>query len=104
MMLLTVPVLIPTLESLDISLLWFGVFVVLLGELAILTPPVGILAYIVHGIVQDKEVNLGQKITLRDVFASVGWTLPIAIGIILILIAFPQIVMAIPDLAAGIND
>lgn len=104
MMLLTVPVLIPTLEALDISLLWFGVFVVLLGELAILTPPVGILAYIVHGIVQDKAVNLGQKITLRDVFASVGWTLPIAIIIILILIAFPQIVLAIPELATSVGD
>lgn len=103
MMLLTVPVLIPTLESLDISLLWFGVFVVFLGELAILTPPVGILAYIVHGIVQDKEVNLGQKITLRDVFASVGWTLPIAVVIILLIIFFPQIVLAIPELAVNVG-
>ncbi len=43
-MVLTIPILIPTLNSLDISLLWFGVFTVFMGELAVVTPPVGILA------------------------------------------------------------
>lgn len=104
MMLLTVPVLIPTLESLDISILWFGVFVVFLGELAILTPPVGILSYIVHGIVKDKKVNMGQDISLKDVFASVGWVLPIAILFIVILILFPQIATAIPELAVSVGE
>jgi len=104
MMLLTVPLLIPTLEALDISLLWFGVFVVFLGELAIVTPPVGILAYIVHGLVRDKKVSMGQDVSLRDVFVAVGWMMPVAILIILLLIFFPAIATTIPDLAANINN
>ncbi|MDV6013502.1 TRAP transporter large permease [Haloechinothrix sp. LS1_15] len=98
MMLLTVPLLIPTLETLDISLLWFGVFAVLMAELAVITPPVGILAFIIHSITADPEVNLGQRITLGDVFRAIGWFLPVAIAFILILIAYPDIATTLPDL------
>lgn len=96
-MLLTVPLLIPTLQALDVSLIWFGVFAVFMGELAVLTPPVGILSFIVHGIVQNKEVNLGQRITLNDVLAAVYWIMPIATLFALILIFFPEIATWLPD-------
>lgn len=100
MMVLTVPILMPTLVSLDVSLLWFGVFVVFLGELAVLTPPVGILSFIIHGITQDPEVNRGQEITLKDVFIAVAWFLPMAVLVAVVLIFFPQIATFIPDIAA----
>lgn len=101
MMLLTVPILIPTLLALDISLLWYGVFAVFMGEIAILTPPVGILAFIIHKIAQDPEVNLGQDISLKDVFVALSWFLPMTIVVTLILIYFPEIATLIPDLGAG---
>lgn len=101
MMLLTVPLLIPTLAYLDISLLWFGVFVVFMGELAVITPPVGILSYIIHGVAQDPEVNLGNKISLRDVFASVAWVMPIALVFVVLLIAFPQVATFLPSQMGG---
>ncbi|WP_455901091.1 TRAP transporter large permease [Rhodococcus gordoniae] len=101
MMVLTVPILIPTLESLDISLLWFGAFVVFMGELAILSPPVGILAMIVHSIVKDPQVNLGKNIPLKDVFVAAAWFLPMAIVVVLILIFFPEISTFLPDRASG---
>lgn len=97
MMALTVPVLVPTLASLDISLLWFGVFVVLLGELAVLTPPVGVLTYIIHSMVQSPKVNLGVKISLKDVFVAVLWVLPGATLLLLLLIWFPEIATFLPD-------
>lgn len=97
LMVLTVPVLIPALESLDISLLWFGVFVVLLGELAGLTPPVGVLIYVIHAMVQDPKVNRGVKITLNDVFTSIWWVLPGAVVVLLILIFFPELATWLPD-------
>lgn len=96
-MLLTVPFLIPTLETMDISLLWFGVFVVLMAELAILTPPVGILSFIVHSIVQEKDVNQGVRISLGDVMWAVMWFLPLAMLVCVILIFFPEIVTFLPD-------
>lgn len=101
MMVLTVPILIPTLEVLDISLLWFGAFTVFMGELAILSPPVGILAMVIHSIVKDPKVNLGKNIPLKDVFVASLWFLPMAIVVVLILIFFPEISTFLPDRASG---
>lgn len=100
MLLLTIPVLVPTLDSLGIPLIFFGVFVVLLAEIANLSPPVGILLYVLHGMFQDPKVNLGQKISLRDVFNAVWLVLPGAILVLLLMVFFPDIVMFLPDLAA----
>jgi C4-dicarboxylate transporter DctM subunit len=101
MMVLTIPVLMPTLVSLDISLLWYGVFAVFMGELAIVTPPVGLLAFIIHSICKEPEVNQGQKITMNDVFNSVWWFMPMAVVVTVVLIFFPEIATWIPDMAAG---
>lgn len=100
MMVLTVPALLPTLQALDISLIWFGVFVVFMGEIAVLSPPVGILAFIIHTIAQEPEVNLGQKITLNDVFMSLVWFLPIAVAFVVLIIFVPEVVTFIPNLAS----
>ena len=97
MMVLTVPILIPTLENLDISLLWFGAFTVFMGELAILSPPVGVLSMVIHSIAKDPEVNLGRNIPLKDVFVAALWFLPMAIAVVLLLIFFPEISTFLPD-------
>ncbi|MFU8945491.1 TRAP transporter large permease [Mycetocola zhadangensis] len=97
-LLLTIPILQPTLVSLDINLLWFGVFAVLMGELAIITPPVGVLTFIMHGLVQDPAVNLGHKITLKDVFQSVGLFMPAILVLVTLMIFFPETVTWLPSL------
>jgi TRAP-type C4-dicarboxylate transport system permease large subunit len=96
-MILTVPLLVPVLGDLGVSPLWFGVFVVLVAELAMLTPPVGILSFIVHGIVRDPEVNLGQNISLKDIFVAVAIFMPIAILAGILLIFFPEMATWLPD-------
>lgn len=101
MMVLTVPVLLPTLAALEISPIWFGVFVVFMGELGMVTPPIGILSFIIHGIAKEPEVNQGQRVDLKDVFVAVGWIMPLAILITILLILFPGLVTYIPDMAAG---
>lgn len=97
MMLTTVPILMPVLVSLDVSLIWFGVFVVLLGEIAVVTPPVGVVTYVVYKMAQDKAVNLGMSIPLRDVFVGVLWFLPMAALMLLVLIFAPQLVELVPN-------
>lgn len=98
MMLLTIPILLPTLAEMDVSALWFGVFVVLLGELGMITPPVGILSYIVHNIAKNPEVNLGQEITLKDVFTSLLWFLPVAVLFLIVMIFVPDMTEWLPNL------
>ncbi|WP_235997324.1 TRAP transporter large permease [Nocardiopsis coralli] len=97
MMLVTVPLLVPALGELGISPLWFGVFVVVLAELAIVTPPVGVLTFIVQNIVERPEVGLGRDIRLGDTFRGVALFLPTVVLVCVLLILFPEIATFLPD-------
>lgn len=97
-LLLTLPILQPAFASLGIDPLWFGVFAVIMGELAILTPPVGVLTFIMHKLMQDKTLNLGHQITLKDVFVAVSMFFPALLGLVVILVFFPDLVMWLPSL------
>lgn len=97
MMLVTVPLLVPVLGELGIHPLWFGVFVVILAELAIVTPPVGVLTFIVQNIVERPEVNLGQEISLGDTFRGIALFLPTVVLVCVLLILFPEIATFLPD-------
>lgn len=97
MMLITVPLLLPSVETLGISLVVFGVFVVAMGELAVMTPPIGMMAFIVHKIAQDPEVNMGQRVSLADVFVGAAWFLPVPLVMLALLIFFPDLALWIPE-------
>jgi C4-dicarboxylate transporter DctM subunit len=97
MMLLTVPILIPILVQLDVDLIWFGVFLILLCEVGMVVPPVGILSFVVHNIVQRPEVNLGRSISLVDVFRGVFPFVVAAIGLIVLLIFWPDLALWLPS-------
>jgi len=97
-LLFTIPILQPVFGILDIDILWFGVFAVVMGELAILTPPVGILTFIMHTMVQDKSVNLGQKISLKDVFIAVAMFIPGILLMVVLMILFPDFVTWLPSM------
>lgn len=101
MILLTVPILLPVLDTFDISLLWFGVFMVILVELALVTPPIGMLSYIVHRIASNPEVNQGTPIRLADVFAGVSWFVVTSAVILVALIFFPDIALWLPGTSAA---
>lgn len=91
MMLLTVPLLLPTAIELGYSPIWYGVFIVLLSEIAIMSPPVGVLAFVVHRIAQNKEVNLGQRISIIDVYTAALYFIPGALMVIALLTAWPML-------------
>lgn len=96
MMLLTIPVLLAPLEAVGVDPLWFGVFIVVMAEVGLLTPPLGILTFIVHRIASDPEANLGKPISLTTVFVGV---IPFAITAMLVLILLifvPEIVTWLP--------
>ncbi|TYL46390.1 TRAP transporter large permease [Nocardioides sp. BGMRC 2183] len=94
MMLITVPILLPIGMSLGVDPIVFGVFAVLMGELAVLTPPVGILVYIVHRIARDS----GVKMSLGEVFQGIAWFYPITIAFALTIVFFPEYVLWLPGL------
>lgn len=93
MLILTLPFTFPIMTALGFDAVWFGIFVVLMTELALITPPVGINVYIMKGIVP--EIPIGR------IFAGV---MPFVLGIFIVLgllVAFPDIALWLPKLAAA---
>ncbi len=59
MILLTLPVLIGPLTALGVDMIWFGIFLMMLVQIGMVAPPIGILSFIVHGLTKDPAVNQG---------------------------------------------
>ena len=53
MLLLTVPVFYPVVESLGFDLIWFGIVVVVVTEISLITPPVGLNVFVLSGVLKD---------------------------------------------------
>lgn len=53
MMLLTVPIFYPLVQSLGFDLVWFGIVVVIVAEISLITPPVGMNVFVLSGVLKD---------------------------------------------------
>ncbi len=91
LMLLTLPILLPMFEALDLDLIWLGVLVIKYLEIGLLTPPVGMNAYIIKGVV-------GDQVGLTTIFRGLGWFLVCELLIVVLLIAYPSISTYLPSL------
>jgi C4-dicarboxylate transporter, DctM subunit len=89
-LLLTLPILLPMFEALNLDLIWLGVLVVKYLEIGLLTPPVGLNVYVIKSVV-------GKEISLETIFKGVGWFLFCEVIIVVLLIAFPQISLFLPN-------
>ena len=90
MMVGTIPVVMPVVLHLGIDPVWFGIFLVIMMELALITPPVGMNLYVVHGVRGRGE--------LADVYRGI---LPFVSAMLLmigLIMVWPQIVMFLPGL------
>lgn len=99
MMLLTIPVLMVPLETVGVDPLFFGVFLVIMAEVGLLTPPLGILSFVVHRIMSDPQINLGRSVSLGVVFTGVAWFVVAALAVVMLLVLVPNIVTWLPDLS-----
>jgi C4-dicarboxylate transporter, DctM subunit len=89
MVTLTVPILYPTVVALGFDPIWFGVIIVLVVEMGVITPPVGINVYIIKGVAPD--VPMG-KIFKGAMAFLVGMVILAAL-----LLIFPQIATWLPS-------
>jgi len=87
---LTVPILLPVILTLGFDPIWFGVIIVLVGEMGVITPPVGINVYIIKGVAPD--------VPLETIFRGIFPFLAALIVCAIILILFPQIALFLPGL------
>jgi C4-dicarboxylate transporter DctM subunit len=103
MMLLTIPVLLVPLQTVGVDLLFFGVFLVIMAEIGLLTPPLGILSFILHRLAADPKVNLGQAVPLGEVFKGGAWFAGTALALVLVLILVPDLVTWLPGLGKAVE-
>lgn len=89
MVVVTIPILLPTLIAYDFNLIWFGVIVVLLVEVALISPPVGMNCFVLRGVVKDLDLGSIFK-------GAIIFVIPI-LSLIFLLYAFPDIVTFLPD-------
>ncbi|WP_146048614.1 TRAP transporter large permease [Roseibium marinum] len=89
MMLMTLPVTFPIMMSIGVDPLWFGVFLVVMIELGLVTPPVGIILFILRGVAGDVPV----KEIVYGVIPFVGVILTFLVLIYLV----PDIVLWLPN-------
>jgi TRAP-type C4-dicarboxylate transport system permease large subunit len=93
MLVLTIPVVIPIAVGLNWDLIWFGIIVVIVLEMGMISPPVGINVFIVKSIAPD--VPMGQ------IFRGI-WPFWFAMAaMIILLIIFPQIALYLPQTIGG---
>ena len=91
MVVLTIPILYPIISSLGIDGIWFGIFVVFMMALGSISPPVGMVVYLLGGL---------SKIPINTIFKGV---LPFIVGmliVVILLIIFPSIATFLPNLMA----
>tara|TARA_R110002110_G_scaffold412192_2_gene637910 strand:+ start:3348 stop:4652 length:1305 start_codon:yes stop_codon:yes gene_type:complete len=89
-MLLSIPVIIPIFDELGYNLIYIGVLVVKFVEIGLLTPPIGLNAFVVKSVV-------GDTISLSDIFKGIGIFLVCEVIIMVLLIGFPEISLFIPE-------
>jgi len=90
-MLLTLPILGPLLVAHDVNLIWFGIIVVKLLEIGLVTPPMGMNVFVIKS-------ALGNQIRLGEIFRGATWFIVIDMVTLAILLLFPIITLWLPGL------
>lgn len=90
LLLLTLPVFFPVLTGLGYDPIWFGIFVIVVAEVGLITPPIGMNVYVVSSMLPD--------VPPQSIFAGLWPFLAADVVRIALLVAFPAIVTLLPRL------
>ena len=93
MMVITLPIMFPTVQHLGFDPIWFGILCVKMCEIGLMTPPVGLNCFVIAGI--DRQTPLTQ------VFRGASWFVLMEMVTVTLLFAFPQITTFLPDMMLG---
>ena len=89
-MTLTLPIVFPIITQLGFDGLWFGIIMIMLINIGVLTPPLGLSVYIISGIVKE--------VPIQQIFKGVIPAIITMVVLTVILIIFPEIVTFLPNM------
>lgn len=92
MIVMTTPIVLPMVETAGFDPVWFGIYLVLMIELAQITPPVGFNLFVISGLNNDDILHIAK--------AAFPFFLLLCITVIIITV-WPQLVMYLPGLMRG---
>ncbi len=87
--LIMVPLFLPLVEPMGLSLVWFGIVTVVGAEIGLLTPPLGISCFVIKATLND------DRISLKDVFLGALPFAAVMLVVLILLIRFPALSLAI---------
>ncbi|MFN8682373.1 TRAP transporter large permease [Paracoccus sp. P2] len=90
-MLLTIPIIDPVLKSLGIDMIWFGIIVIKLLEIGLITPPVGLNLFVVKS-------AMGSRVSLTEVIRGASWFVLTDLVTLTLIVLFPAISLFLPSL------
>ncbi|MBK1850530.1 TRAP transporter large permease [Marinobacter sp. 1-4A] len=90
-MLLTLPIILPIVDSAGLNLLWFGVVLTKLLEIGMITPPIGMNVFVIKSVV-------GNLASTSAIFRGIFWFLVMDFVILIFLVAVPEVVLFLPSL------
>jgi tripartite ATP-independent transporter DctM subunit len=94
LVMLTVPIFYPVVTALGYDPIWFGIIIVLVTQMGVITPPVGINVYVVYGISQTAVGGIPLERIFRGILP---FLLAVIVGTLLMMI-FPRIILLLPNL------
>ncbi|WP_022729370.1 TRAP transporter large permease [Fodinicurvata sediminis] len=90
-LLLTLPIILPIARAAGIDFIWFGIILVKLLEIGLVTPPVGLNVYVM-------KASLGSLVRLQDIFRGVSWFVVIELVTLSLLVAIPALSLWLPGI------
>ena len=93
MIFLTVPIFVPVIEGLGFDLIWFGIVLVMMVEISLITPPIGLNVFVMKSMMPD--------VPLGTIFKGIGPFFIADICRLTIVVAFPAVVLWLPRLVYG---
>jgi len=90
MTVLTLPIFLPIMDNLGFDLIWFGIIFVIMCEMALITPPIGMNVFVISGMIRE--------VPMYQVFRGIWPFLASIIVILTLVVAFPQIAMYLPGI------
>ncbi|OWU81700.1 hypothetical protein ATO6_23420 [Oceanicola sp. 22II-s10i] len=92
MLLLTIPFVVPAAVATGLDPIWFGIYIIVMCELAAITPPVGLNVYIM--------ARAAPEVPVGRIFLGVTPFFLASLGLVVVLMAFPNLVLWLPNMAA----
>ncbi|MBU2647010.1 TRAP transporter large permease subunit [bacterium] len=91
MMMLTLPILYPTVIALGFHPIWFGVIMVIMMEMGQISPPIGLNVFVIHGVAKKFDIPMAT------IFRGIIPFVIVEVLVIILLTIFPEIVLLLPE-------